>query len=103
MLVTAKSSHGTFVFDAIAGGVITCNLTDDFGSRPIKVDVYEYFDYYGESLPSSVDVMDIGFTTLNGDIIEPDHQWREDIKYNVLQSCPLVYNGHILTTTEQTR
>ena len=80
MLVTANSSHGTFTFDAIGGSVITCNLDNEFGSQPIKVDIYEYFDYYGESLPTTVDILDIGFTTLNGDIIDPDYYWRETVK-----------------------
>ena len=77
MIITAFSSWGTFTFDAITGGVIKTDLDDGFGSFPYRVNVYEYFDYYGESLPEVVDILDIGFYNLNGIYEEPEHEWRE--------------------------
>ncbi len=78
MIITAYSSHGHFTFDAITGGVLTRELDNEFGSLPHRVNVYEYFDYYGESLPATVDVLDIGFHDLNGVYCEPELEWRVD-------------------------
>jgi len=78
MIITAFSSHGTFTFDAITGGVINTDLSDSFGSFPYRVNVYEYFDYYQESLPLVVDVLDIGFHDLVGIYVEPVHEWRTE-------------------------
>ena len=80
MIITAYSSHGHFTFDAITGGVISHTLSEEFGCFPLRVNIYEYFDYYGESLPAVVDVLDIGFYDLNGIYCEPELEWRENVK-----------------------
>lgn len=76
MNITAYSSHGEFVFDAVTGIVIKNELDTEFGSFPHKVDVHEYFDYYGNSLPASVDVLDIKYTDLNGVCVDAEKGWR---------------------------
>ena len=82
MIITAYSSWGYFTFDAITGVVISHELDNGFGSYPCKVDVYEYFDYYGESLPQIVDILDIGFYDLTGIYVSPEIEWRHD-RHNI--------------------
>jgi len=76
MNITAYSSHGYFVFDSVTGTVIKTELDTEFGSYPQRVDVHEYFDYYGDSLPDEVDVLDIKFTDLNGVRVDAEKGWR---------------------------
>ena len=84
MVITGLSSKGSFTFDAITGRIIRHTLPDDF-KIPYRVDIYEYFEYYGYDINSNttVDIHDIGYWALNGKYVEPDFEWREEIKYNV--------------------
>ena len=74
--ITAMSSHGTFSFDDKTGKVLSIDLDTEFGQLPLTVDVFEYKNHYTAAFTGDVDVLDIGYWTVDGLYAEPDHRWR---------------------------
>jgi hypothetical protein len=79
-MTTAYSSHGNFVFDNLTGKVLKNNLKSEFGQMPLTVDIDEYKSYYGYPMQNDVDVLDIGYWTLDGIYTPPIYEWREELK-----------------------
>jgi hypothetical protein len=64
-----------------------CNFCKDFAVGSGVFNVQEYINVYGQ-LDDSIDILDIGFTDLNGNYEPPCEDWREDIKNNLLEDNP---------------
>ena len=78
MISTILSTHGTFIANGL-GSVLQTDLTDDFGSRPLYVNWAEWLRAYpAESLPESVDILDVGYIAADGIYTPPCQQWRDD-------------------------
>lgn len=85
--VTVYSSHGTFICDKATGEVIDDGMESfDYEScsehgKITKINVDEYLQNYQESIPDTVDILDVGVTFEDGHYIGPDLGFREDMKW----------------------
>lgn len=79
-MATAYSSQGSFTFDQVTGKVLSHSLKNDFGQVPLTVDVIEYQQFYGHQVNDGVDVLDIGFWSVDGIYTPPTYDWREDLR-----------------------
>jgi len=78
MISTIVSTHGKFTANGL-GTVLETDLTAEFGSRPLYVNWAEWLRAYpAESLPESVDILDVGYIAADGIYTPPCRQWRED-------------------------
>jgi len=81
MRITIHTSHATygdvgFIIDE-AGNVLETCVDASFGLKPVKFDVAEYVAFWGK-LDDSIDVLDIGYTLENGEVVEAVADFREE-------------------------
>lgn len=78
----AAGSSGEFAFDAKTGAVLGPLYGDDPELAPVRIDVAELQDAYPdeEIAGREYDVLDLGYTTVNGIHEEPDEDWRAEFR-----------------------
>jgi hypothetical protein len=106
MSCTLCSSCGNIVFDRSTGKVSACSVDDldpDFGSLPVRVDVFEWKMFYCEALLDDTehDVLDFGFWCEDGTYVPPSYEWREDARENRREDAKLLAEQWPLTDAEQ--
>lgn len=75
--IAVNSSHGVVTIDKngyiVEGDLIEYNIK--------RFDVEEYKKHYNvDQLPSTIDILDLGYWYDEIEYVEPDHQWRKEIK-----------------------
>lgn len=76
--ISVGSSNGVIFADR-EGYVIGVDAgwKDADADIPAKFDFAEYERHYGHGVPDAVDILDLGFASWDGEIVEPAHDWRE--------------------------
>jgi hypothetical protein len=79
-MTTVVSTHGTFEVSRDGSVVSTDELNKEtFGSLPYFVNWTEWLIHYKPNpLPESVDILDIGYLTTDGNYTPPCQDWRND-------------------------
>lgn len=87
--LTIRSSNGELIANPESGHVISCKMEDDGEGldKIIRFDLEEFkkhYNYTQESLPISIDILDLGYWYESIDDIvkyeEPAHEWRKEFR-----------------------
>lgn len=85
--IEVRSSGGTIIINAETGVKLEVNLSDPddetyFNLRLIqRFNINEYKNFHNfETLPDSIDILDLGYWDLEDDYISPDYEWRDLMK-----------------------
>lgn len=78
----ARGSWGEFEFDAKTGAVLGPLYGEDPEKAPVRIDVAELQDAYPDEdiAGQSYDVLDLGYTAVDGVQVEPEEDWRAEFR-----------------------
>lgn len=94
-MISILSSHANGEHDSdvgfvisVSGRVISSHVDDSFGYHPLRFDVNEFLQHYHYiKLPSSIDILDIGYWYGDGSYEPPDDDFRQCVKENKEDFC----------------
>lgn len=75
-LTEVSGSAGSFLIDK-DGNIIKRNHDKDYDEIHF-IDVEEFRAFYNKDLPSSIDILDLGYWTVTNSYEGPDMEWRRD-------------------------